>query len=215
MTADQAPQAPPEAMDTIYLRVRVQALDEERRTLAEAKTALLRQVQHLDEVAREADAQRQLADEALASERAQVRITEAEQLRVRVQDLEAANRRLQAESQTLWDDRYKRLVTENRQLARERDVAQGVAKVLQGTQPAPAPYHTPEPLAAAPNGQAEIIRLLRELVAMVGGTAIPAPAPEGDPETLVSFPPEPLWPDAFRRNNLTEEDYRRELGEEG
>lgn len=207
----------PEVLDTIYLRVRAQALDEERRSLAEAKTALLRQVQHLEDVVREADAQRQQAEDHLHTERVQIRVGETERLRVRVQDLEAENRRLQSESQTLWDDRYKRLVAENRQLARERDIAQGVAKVLQTTQPATVPYYTPDaPPPADTTGQAEIIRLLRELVTMVRGeepSTRREPAPDlGD--TQVSFPPEPLWPDAFRRPEYTTEDYARELGVE-
>lgn len=204
----------PEVLDTIYLRVRAQALDEERRSLAEAKTALLRQVQHLEDVVREADAQRQQAEDHLHTERVQIRVGETERLRVRVQDLEAENRRLQSESQTLWDDRYKRLVAENRQLARERDIAQGVAKVLQTTQPVVAPYAAPELLKADTNWQAEMLRLLRELTTMVRGEEPPQrrePAPDlGD--TQVSFPPEPLWPDAFRASRLTTEDYARELG---
>lgn len=213
MDADHIQQAPLEAPDTTYLRVRAQALDEERRSLSEAKTTLLRQVQHLEEVVREADTQRQQAEEALYTERAKARIEEAEQLRARLQEVEAENRRLHAESQTLWDDRYKRLVAENRQLARERDIAQGVARVLQTTQPATVPYPMAETPPADTTGQAEIIQLLRELVMMVRGEEPARREPEpaaGD--TRVSFPPEPLWPDAFRQPAYRTEDYARELG---
>ena len=93
--------------------------------------------------------------------------------------------------------------------------AQAVAKLVpQAAVRAPEPESTAVPFAA---GQREMLSLLRELVGLVRGDGGGAPAsssPEDGAATAVHFPPEPLWPDAFRQPEWRQEDYARELGQE-
>ena len=136
-------------------------------------------------------------------------------LQTRLQAAETENRHLRADAEALWDARYAQAQDTVRRLQREVEVAQAVAKLgPQAVARTTEPESTAAPFAA---GQREMLGLLRELVGLVRGDmgAPPAPLPQEDgPATAVHFPPEPLWPDAFRQSEWRQEDYARELGQE-
>ena len=203
--------------DLQALHVRLQQLTNDHHVLTQANAGLIRETRRLEDVARQADAQRLQAQERWLVEQDERTKDERTQLRTRLEEAERENHRLKAESQALWDERHAQLVERTRRLQHELDIAQAVAKLV----PASLRQEIPPPLresGAVDAGQQEIIGLLRQLVEMVSGDPVPerqpASRPRGDTETMVSFPPEPLWPDAFRSSQMPAEDYARELGVE-
>ena len=199
------------------LRVQVRLLQRETQTNEQANAGLVRELQRAEQEAQHRHKQHQDDTEEWYAERARVATVEQQRVSARLEDLEAENRRLKAESQALWDERHAQMVERTRRLQRELDIAQAVAKLV----PASLHHEPPPPreIGVVDAGQQEIIGLLRRLVEMVGGepgperrnTARPMADADG---TMVSFPPEPLWPDAFRSSQMTTEDYARELGQE-
>ena len=197
------------------LNAKLKALADDHHALAQANAGLIREARRLDDVARQAETQRLQAHERLLVEQEQRAQEERIQLRTRLDEAERENHRLKAESQALWDERHRQMVERTRRLQRDLDIAQAVAKLV----PATLHHDAPPPRDASVDaGQQEIIVLLRRLVEMVSGEStserLSATSPADDAATQVSFPPEPLWPDAFRRSGWTTEDYARELGRE-
>ena len=201
------------AEDLQALHLRFQALTDDHHALAQANAGLIRETRRLEEVARQAEAQRLQAHERWLVDQEQRAQEERTQLRTRMEEAERENHRLKAEAQALWDERHAQMVERTRRLQRELDIAQAVAKLVPATLRQDAP--PPREERGVDAGQQEIIGLLRQLVEMVGGVPVPerpsTARQTDDADTLVSFPPEPLWPDAFRSSQMTTEDYAREL----
>ena len=201
--------------DLQALHLQLQALADDHHALAQANAGLIRETRRLEDVARQSEAQRLQAHERWLVDQEQRAQEERTQLRTRMEEAERENHRLKAEAQALWDERHAQMVDRTRRLQRELDIAQAVAKLVPATlrQDAPPPRES-----GVDAGQQEIIGLLRQLVEMVGGEPVPERQSTArqmdDADTMVSFPPEPLWPDAFRASQLTTEDYARELGVE-
>ena len=214
MTPDE--QRSDHAEDLQVLHLRYQALAEEHQSLAQANAGLIRETRRLESIARQSEAERLQAHERALVEQEQRAQEERAQLRTRLEEAERENHRLKAEAQALWDERHAQLVERTRRLQRELDIAQAVAKLV----PATLRQEVSPPLreAGVDAGQQEMIGLLRQLVEMVGGEPAPERQPTArsldDADTMVSFPPEPLWPDAFRSSQMSTEDYARELGVE-
>ena len=202
--------------DLQALHARLQALADDHHALAQANAGLIRETRRLEDVARQSEAQRLQAHERWLVDQEQRAQEERTQLRTRMEEAERENHRLKAEAQALWDERHAQMVDRTRRLQRELDIAQAVAKLVPATLRQDAPL--PREERGVDAGQQEIIGLLRQLVEMVGGEPVPArqttARPLDDADTMVSFPPEPLWPDAFRASQMTTEDYARELGVE-
>ena len=202
--------------DLQALHLQLQALADDHHALAQANAGLIRETRRLEEIARQANAQRLQAQERYLAEQDQRAQEERIKLCTRMEEAERENHRLKAEAQALWDERHAQMVERTRRLQRELDIAQAVAKLVPATLRQDAPL--PREERGVDAGQQEIIGLLRQLVEMVGGEPVPERQSTArqmdDADTMVSFPPEPLWPDAFRASQLTTEDYARELGVE-
>ena len=185
------------------LRIELRLAREASAEMAEGAKGLAREVQRLE-----------LAAHARMAEQETREAEGLQRLMARLEAVEAENRRYRAEADALREERYAKAMAVNQRMQRKLEVAQAVAKLV------PPAFRSAEglPRAALPDaGQQEMIQLLRSLVAMVSGKEAPeSPGGSrgGEEETLVTFPPEPLWPDVFRQGHLTEEDYRRELGQE-
>ena len=200
--------------DREALRIQYQALAQEHQAREQAQAGLLREAQRLEGVAQQAEQQRLEQHKRWLAEQEQRQVEDIRHLRARVQELEAEKRRADAEAKALWDERHLKLEEHTRRLQRELEVAQAVAKLAPVRHPVAAPASSP----SLEEGQQTMIRLLRDLVTLIRGEE-PRPtgtAAQSSPEegTQVSFPPEPLWPDAFRQSQWTTEDYARELGQE-
>ena len=196
------------------LRLQLRVLQRDIQTDDQAHAGLAREVQRLEGETRRAELLHLESQKRWLTDQEERQADEMRHLRVKVQELEAEKRRADAEAKALWDERHLKLEEHTRRLQRELEVAQAVAKLAPVRHPVAAPASSP----SLEEGQQTMIRLLRDLVTLIRGEE-PRPtgtAAQSSPEegTQVSFPPEPLWPDAFRQSQWTTEDYARELGQE-
>lgn len=189
--------------DMQQARIRLRAAMRERELAEQANAGLIREIDRRD---------RQIADEAQAregwrAEKAQRQGELITQLQRQLGEAQSANMQLEADAQGLREQRFAQELRENGRLRQELAIAQGVAKLVPGALRDSVVPASP----AVEAGQATMIALLRQLVEMVGGNAEAGRIPEPGPaETGVSFPPEPIWPDAFRRD-MTDEEYSEVL----